>query len=101
MNSPSSTSNLTKDMIISRLNKIDDSKLESHLKLGSQFRFRIIIVEISDISPEFSDIFCQFNFMHRNNEAFSTEPIHNSGKGPPLGFFHIQDVFILYLLNKT
>jgi kinesin family protein 1 len=30
--------------------------------------------------------------MHRNNEAYSTEPIQNSGKGPPLGFFHIQNV---------
>lgn len=92
MNSPTSTNNLTKEMIVSRLKKIDEKKLQSHLKLGSTFRFRIIIVEISDISPDYSDIFCQFNFMHRNNEAFSTEPIHNSGKGPPLGFFHIQDV---------
>jgi kinesin family protein 1 len=92
MNSPTSTNNLTKEIIMSRLNKIDENKLQSHLKLGSTFKFRIIIVEISDISPDYSDIFCQFNFMHRNNEAFSTEPIHNSGKGPPLGFFHIQDV---------
>jgi len=77
---------------MSRLSQVDESKLQAHLKLGSQFKFRLIIVEIAGISTDYSDIFCQFNFMHRNNEAFATEPIHNSGKGPPLGFFHIQDV---------
>lgn len=99
--------NLTRDLIQARLNKIDDTKLESHLKLGSQFKFRIIIVEIAGISSDFSDIFCQFNFLHRNNEAFSTEPIQNSGKGPPLGFFHIQDFsvtvtksFIDYVMHQ-
>lgn len=87
-------SNLSREYLASRLSKIDESKLESHLKIGSQFKFRIIILEISGISSEYSDIFCQFNFMHRNNEAFSTEPIQNSGKGPPLGFFHIQNVSV-------
>jgi kinesin family protein 1 len=88
--------NLTRELITSRLSKIDDAKLGPHLKIGSQFKFRIIIVEIAGISSDYSDIFCQFNFMHRNNEAFSTEPIQNSGKGPPLGFFHIQDVIIYF-----
>jgi kinesin family protein 1 len=64
--------------------------LPEYLKIGKEFTFRIIILEVSDISPEYFDIFCQFNFMHRNNEAFSTEPLPNTGKGPPLGFFHIQ-----------
>ena len=101
------STNLTREIIQARLNKIDETKLESHLKLGSQFKFRIIIVEIAGISSDFSDIFCQFNFLHRNNEAFSTEPIQNSGKGPPLGFFHIQDFsvtvtksFIDYLMHQ-
>jgi kinesin family protein 1 len=88
-------SNLTREHLWDRLNKIDEAKLPQHLKLGSQFKFRIIILEISGISSDYSDIFCQFNFMHRNNEAYSTEPIQNSGKGPPLGFFHIQNVISL------
>ena len=99
--------NLSRELIQARLNKIDETTLESHLKLGAQFKFRIIIVEIAGISSDFSDIFCQFNFMHRNNEAFSTEPIQNSGKGPPLGFFHIQDFsvtvtrsFIDYIMHQ-
>ena len=98
-NSPSSMNNLTRELITSRLGKIDDAKLGPHLKIGSQFKFRIIIVEIAGISSDYSDIFCQFNFMHRNNEAFSTEPIQNSGKGPPLGFFHIQDVIRCFNVN--
>lgn len=32
------------------------------------------------------------SFLHRHDEAFSTEPIKNTGKGPPLGFYHVQNV---------
>lgn len=34
--------------------------------------------------------FC--SFLHRHDEAFSTEPVKNSGKGTPLGFYHVQNV---------
>jgi hypothetical protein len=96
--SPTQISNMTREKLNKRLDKINESSLQSHLKLGSQFKFRIIILEICGISNEYSDIFCQFNFMHRNDEAFSTEPIQNSGKGPPLGFFHIQNVIFVFFL---
>ena len=33
-----------------------------------------------------------FSFLHRHDEAFSTEPLKNTGKGPPLGFYHVQNV---------
>lgn len=26
------------------------------------------------------------SFIHRHDEAFSTEPLKNTGRGPPLGF---------------
>lgn len=32
------------------------------------------------------------SFLHRHDEAFSTEPLKNSGKGAPLGFYHVQNV---------
>ena len=89
---PTSIGSISKEIIMERLRKIDDSKLEPNLKLGSIFKFRIIILEISGISSDYSDIFCQFNFMHRINEAYSTELMQNSSKGPSLGFFHIQNV---------
>lgn len=97
--SPTQVSNMTREKLNKRLAKIDETQLEAHLKIGSQFKFRIIILEICGISTEYSDIFCQFNFMHRNDEAFSTEPIQNSGKGPPLGFFHIQNVILKKNIN--
>lgn len=33
-----------------------------------------------------------FSFLHRHEEAFSTEPVKNSGSGAPLGFYHVQNV---------
>ncbi len=87
--------NLLREFLRARLGKIDESKLEPHLKLGSVLKFRIIILEIAGISSDYSEVFCQFNFMHKINEAFSTEPIKNSGKGPPLGFFHIQNFSVV------
>lgn len=33
-----------------------------------------------------------FSFLHRHDEAFSTEPVKNTGKGTPLGFYHVQNV---------
>lgn len=30
--------------------------------------------------------------MHRHDEAFSTEPLKNNGRGSPLGFYHVQNV---------
>ena len=32
-----------------------------------------------------------FRFRHRDDEAFSTEPIKNSGAAP-IGFYHVQNV---------
>lgn len=33
-----------------------------------------------------------YSFIHRHDEAFSTEPLKNTGRGPPLGFYHVQNV---------
>jgi len=35
-----------------------------------------------------------YSFLHRHDEAFSTEPVKNTGKGPPLGFYHVQNVSV-------
>ncbi|XP_069466093.1 kinesin-like protein KIF1B isoform X21 [Ambystoma mexicanum] len=77
------------------------------LKLGSIFTFRVTVLQASGILPEYADIFCQFNFLHRHDEAFSTEPLKNNGRGAPLGFYHVQNVavevtesFIEYIKTK-
>ncbi|XP_076846544.1 kinesin-like protein KIF1A isoform X16 [Brachyhypopomus gauderio] len=65
-----------------------------HLKMGELFTFRVTVLQASNISAEYADIFCQFNFIHRHDEAFSTEPLKNTGRGPPLGFYHVQNIAV-------
>ncbi|XP_033476669.2 kinesin-like protein KIF1A isoform X18 [Epinephelus lanceolatus] len=70
-----------------------DTTLE-HLRIGNIFTFRVTVLQASSISAEYADIFCQFNFIHRHDEAFSTEPLKNTGRGPPLGFYHVQNIAV-------
>ncbi|XP_074605037.1 kinesin family member unc-104 isoform X3 [Brevipalpus obovatus] len=94
--------------------EIDEDKTESdrfsskrvQLDKGKEFTFRVIVLQIIDIPKDYDDIFCQFNFLHRHDEAFSTEQIKNTGKGPPPGFYRIQNItvtvtqaFLNYLEN--
>ncbi|XP_077390210.1 kinesin-like protein KIF1A isoform X6 [Festucalex cinctus] len=65
-----------------------------HLKIGNIFTFRVTVLQASNIAAEYADIFCQFNFIHRHDEAFSTEPLKNTGRGPPLGFYHVQNIAV-------
>uniref|UniRef100_A0A3Q2YYN8 Uncharacterized protein n=1 Tax=Hippocampus comes TaxID=109280 RepID=A0A3Q2YYN8_HIPCM len=73
---------------------LSPEKALSHLKIGSTFTFRVTVLQASSISAEYADIFCQFNFIHRHDEAFSTEPLKNTGRGPPLGFYHVQNISV-------
>ncbi|XP_078266815.1 kinesin-like protein KIF1A isoform X7 [Rhinoraja longicauda] len=68
--------------------------LVEHLRISSNFTFRVTVLQASSISAEYADIFCQFNFIHRQEEAFSTEPLKNTGRGPPLGFYHVQNIAV-------
>ncbi|XP_022255004.1 kinesin-like protein unc-104 isoform X4 [Limulus polyphemus] len=74
--------------------QLNDENLPDHLQLGKQFIFRVTVLQAIGISREYADIFCQFNFLHRHDEAFSTEPLKNTGKGPPPGFFHVQNITV-------
>ncbi|XP_055706380.1 kinesin-like protein unc-104 isoform X10 [Phlebotomus papatasi] len=65
-----------------------------HLQIGKEFTFRVTVLQATGIAAEYADIFCQFNFLHRHEEAFSTEPVKNSGSGSPLGFYHVQNVTV-------
>ncbi|XP_073794249.1 kinesin-like protein KIF1B isoform X34 [Danio rerio] len=102
---------------MNRINEMDlklgnvDTKLgdglAEHLEVGSIFTFRVTVLQASGIPAEYADIFCQFNFLHRHDEAFSTEPLKNTGRGAPLGFYHVQNIsvevtesFIEYIKTK-
>jgi kinesin family protein 1 len=76
----------------------DESVLADHLTVGRDFTFRITILHAVNIPMEYSDIFCQFHFVHHQDEAFSTEPIRNNsanrGNGAPLSFYHVQNITV-------
>uniref|UniRef100_A0A8C6MCP1 plus-end-directed kinesin ATPase n=1 Tax=Nothobranchius furzeri TaxID=105023 RepID=A0A8C6MCP1_NOTFU len=97
----------------SELGNVTDAKLSpgeglaGQLEVGSIFTFRVTVLQASGIQPEYADIFCQFNFLHRHDEAFSTEPLKNAGKGASLSFYHVQNIsvevtesFIEYIKTK-
>lgn len=69
-----------------------EEELPEHLEPGIEFTFRVTVLQAMGISAEYADIFCQFNFLHRHDEAFSTEPVKNTGKGNCPGFYHVQNV---------
>ncbi|XP_067383257.1 kinesin-like protein KIF1B isoform X2 [Channa argus] len=109
---PSEELNRISDMDL-KLGNIADTKLSysdglaGQLEVGSIFTFRVTMLQASGIPSEYADIFCQFNFLHRHDEAFSTEPLKNTGKGAPLGFYHVQNIsvevtesFIEYIKSK-
>ncbi|XP_068589074.1 kinesin-like protein KIF1B isoform X8 [Cebidichthys violaceus] len=109
---PSEELNRINDMDL-KLGNIADTKLScgdglaGQLEVGSIFTFRVTVLQASGVPPEYADIFCQFNFLHRHDEAFSTEPLKNTGKGAPLGFYHVQNIsvevtesFIEYIKTK-
>ncbi|KAM9444916.1 kinesin-like protein KIF1B isoform 3-T3 [Clarias gariepinus] len=109
--SPSEEMNRINDMDL-KMGNVDGKLGQSdgvigQLEVGSVFTFRVTVLQASGIPPEYADIFCQFNFLHRHDEAFSTEPLKNSGKGSPLGFYHVQNIsvevtesFIEYIKSK-
>ncbi|XP_066589122.1 kinesin-like protein unc-104 isoform X3 [Prorops nasuta] len=71
-----------------------EEELPDHLQPGVEFTLRVTVLEAIGISTEYADIFCQFNFLHRHDEAFSTEPVKNTGKGNPPGFYHVQNITV-------
>ncbi|CAG9774040.1 unnamed protein product [Ceutorhynchus assimilis] len=73
---------------------LKEEEIPEHLMIGKEFTFRVTVLQAVGISTEYADIFCQFNFLHRHDEAFSTEPVKNTGKGTPLGFYHVQNITV-------
>lgn len=63
-------------------------------ELGNEIVFRVSILQLSGLSKDYADVFCQFNFLHLGDEAFSTESIKNTGKGRPPGFYRVQNITV-------
>ncbi|XP_021709776.1 kinesin-like protein unc-104 isoform X4 [Aedes aegypti] len=80
--------------VASELHESNEHEPGEHLQPGKEFTFRVTVLQATGIAAEYADIFCQFNFLHRHEEAFSTEPVKNSGSGAPLGFYHVQNITV-------
>ncbi|XP_065092860.1 kinesin-like protein unc-104 isoform X6 [Ochlerotatus camptorhynchus] len=80
--------------VASELHESNEQEPGEHLQPGKEFTFRVTVLQATGIAAEYADIFCQFNFLHRHEEAFSTEPVKNSGSGAPLGFYHVQNITV-------
>nr|XP_032519152.1 kinesin-like protein unc-104 [Danaus plexippus plexippus] len=74
--------------------ELKDEDLPDHLTLGREFTFRVTVLQAHSVATDYADVFCQFNFLHRNEDAFSTEPVKNTGKNTPLGFYHVQNITV-------
>ncbi|XP_052743331.1 kinesin-like protein unc-104 isoform X6 [Bicyclus anynana] len=74
--------------------ELKEEDLPEHLTLGREFTFRVTVLQAHSVSTDYADVFCQFNFLHRNEDAFSTEPVKNAGKNTPLGFYHVQNITV-------
>lgn len=76
----------------------DEAKSKNkHLRPGSQFTFRVTILRAEDLPKSYSDIFCQYSFMHQKDPIFSTETIKNTR--PPSGFFSVQNITVMNVTN--
>ncbi|KAI6217492.1 Kinesin-like protein KIF1B [Aphelenchoides fujianensis] len=76
-----------------------DAEFPQHIKKDTEFCFRVTVVETLDVPVHYTDVFCQFNFLHRHDEAFSTEPVHQkagvkakAGHSTILRFDHVQEL---------
>ena len=72
----------------------EDQPIEDHLKPNSEFIFRVSILQLTGLSKDYADVFCQFNFRHRHDESFSTESIKNTAKSRSAGFYRDQNIVV-------
>lgn len=77
-----------------RKNQVENPN--QHLRIGTQFTFRVTILQVIDLPKSYSDVFCQYSFIH-DDEVFSTEPIKNTR--PPSGFFRVQNITVTNVTN--
>ena len=59
------------------------------LSMGSK---RILMIPLNSKLTWVFVFFDLSSFLHRHDEAFSTEPLKNNGRGSPLGFYQVQNV---------
>lgn len=74
-----------------------DPNPNKHLRLGSRFTFRITILQAINLPKSYSDVFCQYSFIHQRDEVFSTRTIKITR--PASGFFRVQNITVTNVTN--
>ncbi|KAI1726974.1 kinesin motor domain-containing protein [Ditylenchus destructor] len=69
-----------------------DVDFPEHIVKGKEFSFRVVVIEAFNVPLQYTDVFCQFNFLHRHDEAFSTEPVRSCPQTKRLSFNHTQEL---------
>lgn len=65
------------------------------LNVGEEFNFRIVILQIINLDKKYADVICNFNFLHRLDEAFSERITTSSmNTANTIGFFSIQNLSV-------
>ncbi|CAM0512184.1 unnamed protein product [Fasciola hepatica] len=57
---------------------------------GKEFTFCVTVLQLYGVHPAFTDVFCQYHFLHRPDEIYCTEPMDNPKSGEPIGVYHTQ-----------
>jgi kinesin family protein 1 len=75
--------------------KVEEEGQEANQPSSSEedeFVFRVVLLQVLELDKEYNDVFCNFHFLHRAHEAFTSEPIRGSQRAA--GFFHIQNIAV-------
>ncbi|KAL5104793.1 hypothetical protein TcWFU_010228 [Taenia crassiceps] len=69
---------------------LNEEYLPEHLQIGETFWWKIHILAIRGLAPQYTSVFCQFSLPCKPDEAYSTEPVANTKEGENLEFHQIQ-----------
>ncbi|KAG5442151.1 Kinesin-like protein unc-104, partial [Clonorchis sinensis] len=58
--------------------------------VGAEYMFTVTIIQISGVSPDYTDIFCQYYFQHKPADIICTQPMRNAPDSETVGVLHTQ-----------
>ncbi|KER27224.1 hypothetical protein T265_05691 [Opisthorchis viverrini] len=84
-NTLSDDSNYCESVLRESLFEVDNDYTDL-VCVGEEYMFAITIIQISGVSPDFTDIFCQYYFQHKPADIICTQPMKNAPDSETVGF---------------
>lgn len=81
------------------LNDDEEETDRIELKLGDEFTFGIVICNVKDLDKKFTNVLCNFNFLHRLDEAFSGQTATTFNKSKESTIYSVQSIKVKVTLN--